>query len=358
MLVHICCSVDSDYFIKKLRQTYPNEPLLAYFYDPNIHPYSEYLLRFSDVERSCKKLGVPLICGEYDYESWLSGTKGLENEPEKGKRCEYCFDFRVNQSAKKAIELGESTITTTLLMSPKKNFNQLENSLKSVSERYGLKYLAIDFRKGGGTSEQFNNAKKEKLYHQNYCGCLYALNAQRSQNEAWELISPLGAQTQPASIKSRLKLYKKVRKCEKLKQDYELNRVKILNYRLKNARLSFDGVVMDSYFLFYSYINKGFTRFNAIENKNIFYGKDEVWLVSLKHFNHLANFNYKSVRELIYSPPKLKAELHIRKKLCGKNSLNPIIILDKILSAKCEIQIDSVLFHSSVEKLKVKNHKF
>lgn len=352
MLVHICCSVDSDYFIKRLRQIYPNEPLVAYFYDPNIHPYSEYLLRFKDVKRSCKKLGVRLIGGKYDYQAWLSGTKGLENEPEKGKRCEYCFDFRVDESAKKAVLLGEDTITTTLLMSPKKDFKQLENSLKNVSERYGLKYLALDFRKNGGTSEQFANAKNEKLYHQNYCGCLYALNSQREQNEAWELSSPLGNQIQPASIKSRLKLYKKIRKLEKLKQNYEIERVKLLNYRLKSAKLSFNGVAVYSYFLFYSYISKGFSRFNVKQSKDIFYGRDEVWLVSLKHFNSLANFKYKSVCELIYSPPKLKDELKIRQKLCGKNSINPIIILDKILGAKCEIHIDSKLFYSSVEKLK------
>ena len=351
MLVHICCSVDSDYFIKRLRQNYPNESLIAYFYDPNIHPYSEFLLRFSDVKRSCDKLNVPVFCGPYDYEAWLCGTKGLEHEPEKGKRCEYCFDFRVEASAKKAIELGEDTITTTLLMSPKKDFSQLENALKSVSERYNLKYLAIDFRKGGGTSEQFDNAKKQRLYHQNYCGCLYALNAQRETNQTWELISPLGNQTQPASIKSRLKLYKKVRKCEETSKEYELRRIKILNYRLRSAKISFDKVVKDSYFLFYSHIKKGFSRFNATHTKGIFCGRDDVWLIDLDHFNALGDFSYKSVRELMYSPPKLKKELKVRYELCGKNSINPIIILDEIPSAKAEISIDSELFYSSIEKL-------
>ena len=128
MLVHICCSVDSHYFLQRLRADRPYERLVGYFYDPNIHPYSEFLMRFRDVKRSCEKLGVELICGEYEYEAWLKGAKGLENEPEKGKRCAYCFDFRVGNSAKKALELGEKSITTTLLMSPKKDFSQLKSA--------------------------------------------------------------------------------------------------------------------------------------------------------------------------------------------------------------------------------------
>lgn len=50
MLVHICCSVDSHYFIEELRKTYPDEKIIGYFYDPNIHPLSEYELRFLDVK--------------------------------------------------------------------------------------------------------------------------------------------------------------------------------------------------------------------------------------------------------------------------------------------------------------------
>ena len=69
MLVHICCSVDSHFFLEKLQADYPEEKLTGFFYDPNIHPYSEYQLRLLDVERSCKKLGIDLLEGEYDYET-------------------------------------------------------------------------------------------------------------------------------------------------------------------------------------------------------------------------------------------------------------------------------------------------
>ncbi|HUH42189.1 MAG TPA: epoxyqueuosine reductase QueH, partial [Sulfurimonas sp.] len=128
MLVHICCSVDSHFFLEKLQLDYPDEKLTGFFYDPNIHPYSEYQLRLLDVRRSCKKLGIELLEGEYDFEAWMQAVRGLENEPEKGKRCEVCFDKRFDVSAKKALELGEKSVTTTLLVSPLKSQEQLKVS--------------------------------------------------------------------------------------------------------------------------------------------------------------------------------------------------------------------------------------
>ena len=75
MLVHICCAVDSHYFLEKIQEEFPNEELVGYFYDPNIHPYSEYRLRYLDVEYSCKKLGIPLLEGAYNLEEWLKKVK-------------------------------------------------------------------------------------------------------------------------------------------------------------------------------------------------------------------------------------------------------------------------------------------
>ena len=78
MLVHICCSVDSHFFLEKLQADFPDEKLTGFFYDPNIHPYSEYRLRYLDVQRSCKKLGIDLLEGEYDFETWMDLVRGLE----------------------------------------------------------------------------------------------------------------------------------------------------------------------------------------------------------------------------------------------------------------------------------------
>ncbi len=211
MLVHICCSVDSHFFLKKLKEKFPKEKFIGFFYDPNIHPYSEYKLRLLDVKRSCRMLNIPLIEGEYDFESWLDAVRGFENEPEKGKRCEICFDKRLEISAKKAKELGERTITTTLLTSPKKSKEQLKKTGEEIAKKFGVEFVDVDFRKGGGTQEQFKMAKEDQLYHQNYCGCMFALKKQRDEQkrEASELFSPISNQILPCSIEDKIDLYEK-----------------------------------------------------------------------------------------------------------------------------------------------------
>ncbi|AQW83785.1 putative DUF208 domain protein [Campylobacter pinnipediorum subsp. pinnipediorum] len=360
MLVHICCSVDSHYFLQKLRADLPDENLVGYFYDPNIHPYSEFLLRFEDVKRSCDKLGIKLICGDYDYDSWLQGTKGLEDEPEKGKRCSYCFDFRVGNSAKKATEIGEKTITTTLLMSPKKDFEQLTNSLKKAVENTQIEIYAKDYRKNGGTNEQFTLAKKDKLYHQNYCGCIFGLSKQREAQKLplSELCSEINARIMPGSIEERLELYKNVRECEEKGIIFTLKRNSFLNYRLLRAFVRFDSKTIPSYFMLYSNFKRNFIKFNlqeqADENTNL---RDGIVLLSISRFNTLFNTNFKDTTQLCKNPLSIENELKIREELSGTMSLNPIIILDDVKLGKYEIYAKNELYQDSKEILKILDNK-
>lgn len=357
MLVHICCSVDSHYFLQRLRKELPDEPLVGYFYDPNIHPYSEFLLRYEDVKRSCERLGIELIMGEYEYESWLAGTKGLENEPEKGKRCAYCFDFRVGNSAQKAIEFGHRSITTTLLMSPKKDFAQLTNALERAVAGTGLEIFAVDFRANGGTNEQFELAKKDKLYHQNYCGCVFGLSKQRDAQglPLAELSSDIHARTLPGSIEERLVLYAKVRECEAQGVQFELFRKQFLNYRLLFASVKFNGKIVPSYFVFYSNFKRRSVKISLADDvlqkaENL---RDGVIFVSLSHFNAMLGTNFKTTTELCSSEFDLKFELKIREIFAGAMSMNPLIILDQIPSGKYEIIAKNELYNDSCEILKL-----
>ncbi len=189
ILVHICCAPDAVYFLKRLREDFPEEELIGFFYDPNIHPYEEYRLRYIETERTCRKLGIKLIEGEYDLEGWLRSVRGLEEEPERGKRCSVCFDFRLERSAKLAKELGCEAMTTTLLMSPKKSIPQITESGRKIAEKYRIKFLPLDYRKGGGTQEMFKLSKELELYQQDYCGCVYGLFKQKEGEIFWDLVS-------------------------------------------------------------------------------------------------------------------------------------------------------------------------
>lgn len=354
MLVHICCSVDSHYFLQRLREDFPKERLVGYFYDPNIHPYSEFLLRYEDVKRSCDKLGIELLCGEYNYEAWLGGTKGLENEPEKGKRCRYCFDFRVGNSAKKAVELGEKSITTTLLMSPKKDFSQLENSLNEAVKGYALSAVAVDYRKNGGTNAQFELAKKDRLYHQNYCGCIFGLSKQReAQNlPLSELLSDVNKRVLPGGIDERILLYKNVRECEEKGICFHLARRYFLNYRLLRAYVKFEGKTLASYVFAYSNFKRTSLKISINEKRDIFDElRDGINLLNLAKFNEISGLNYKSVNELCKNPPKFEDELELRRKICGEFSQNPIIVLDEVSLGRYEIYGKSVFYNDSKEVL-------
>lgn len=192
ILVHICCAPDAFYFLKRLREEYPDNTIVGFFYDPNIHPYEEYKLRLVETERICQALGIELYEGEYDVENWMRSVKGYEDEPERGKRCKICFDYRLIRSAQFAKDLGATHLTTTLLMSPKKEFMMLKESGENVASTYGLEFLSPDYRKGGGTQEMFKLSRGFEVYHQDYCGCIYGLFKQKKENAVWDLVSFIG----------------------------------------------------------------------------------------------------------------------------------------------------------------------
>lgn len=340
MLVHICCSIDSHFFLQKLKENLPDEKIIGFFYDPNIHPHNEYKLRLQDVKRSCKNLGIKLIEGEYNILHWFSKIKGLEEEAEKGKRCEVCFDVRFEASAQKAVELGEKNITTTLFMSPKKSHEQLILSAKKIEEKYDLNVFSPDFRSNGGTQAQFMLAKKDKLYHQNYCGCVYALNKQRKVQKKLntEMFLPIGKEVLPNSIDEKIKLYKKVIKYEKKEKNFRLDRRRFLNYRLLNAKVKYENSVIPSYILYFSVFKKEHIKTSLEMSNYNFTCKDEIVFLSLKKFNKLAKTNYKSVKELIFNAISVKKSLHVRTKIDDeKFSLIPIIVLDELKNGKYEI---------------------
>ncbi len=356
MLVHICCSVDSHYFLQKLQGEYPEEKLTGFFYDPNIHPYSEYYLRLLDVKRSCKMLGIELLEGEYDIENWLEAVRGLEHEPEKGSRCSVCFDRRFEISAKKAAELGESTFTSTLLTSPKKSLKQLQTAGDALGEKYGIKFVAPDYRKASGTQEQNILAKEDALYRQDYCGCMFGLNIQRDQQNklADELFVPLSKQIQPESIESRIEMYEKRWRLEEENKPYKIVKQRFLNWRLQMGLLRVRKEVIPAHFLPYSTLKSEYSR-GKIEYQitNIHHmNRDEVKFMTLEEYNRLAQTHYNTVTALIFDPPSFEKELELRSKLgISSYDLSAILVVEKIPANKIEILLQSKTYSDVKEVL-------
>lgn len=173
IMLHACCAVCAGYPIKLLRER-KTEPVV-YFFNPNIHPEEEYKRRLQELVRYCEKNNVKLIIGENNTQEWFSYVKGLENEPERGKRCKKCFEYRLRETAKKAQEEGIDTFTTTLFISPHKNRTDIINAGIKAAEEYSLNFDETDFRKQNGFLKTMEIAKAENFYRQKYCGCCYAM---------------------------------------------------------------------------------------------------------------------------------------------------------------------------------------
>ncbi len=172
-MLHACCGICSGYPISLLQDM--GYSVVVYFYNPNIFPEEEYNIRLEAEKILCKHFGCELIIGNYEPQVYYDCVKGLENEPEKGLRCDKCFELRLSNAAKKAKELGIDIFTTSMVISPHKNYEKLTKIGEQIAKEYGLEYLSTNFRKQDGFLKTNQISKALNLYRQNYCGCKFAL---------------------------------------------------------------------------------------------------------------------------------------------------------------------------------------
>ncbi len=173
ILLHACCAICSGYPITLLKDM--GYQVVVYFYNPNIFPSDEYEKRLDAQRTLCKHLNCELIEGEYLPEEFYTNVKGLENEPEKGKRCDKCFELRLTKTAELAKKLGINEFTTSIVISPHKNFAKLTEIGEKIALQNDLTYKAIDFKKQDGFLKTNKLSKELNLYRQNYCGCKFSM---------------------------------------------------------------------------------------------------------------------------------------------------------------------------------------
>jgi len=186
ILLHSCCATCSPYVIKVLTKDF--RPTI-YYYNPNIHPYEEYLRRRLDIEGYVRSIGLDFIEGEYDKYRWDYMTQGLEHELEGGARCEICFKLRLNKVALYAVNNGFKWFATTLTVSPHKNSRLINRICEELAEDYGINYYKADFKKHDGFKISVRMAKELDFYHQDYCGCLPSLKQVRERKRMREEVA-------------------------------------------------------------------------------------------------------------------------------------------------------------------------
>ncbi len=173
ILLHACCGICSAYPISYLKDM--GYSVVVYFYNPNIFPVEEYQKRLDAEKTLCEHFGCELIEGKYEPDKYYDYVKGYENEPEKGLRCDKCFELRLSSAAEVAKDLNIPIFTTSMVISPHKNYEKLTAIGNKIAQIYNLEYLSTNFRKQDGFLKTNNISRSLNLYRQNYCGCKFAM---------------------------------------------------------------------------------------------------------------------------------------------------------------------------------------
>ncbi len=179
LLLHSCCAPCSSYVLEYLSSFFN---ITVFFYNPNIHPHSEYIKRLNEQKKFINDFELKIknknnfIEIEFNNLEFYNYIKGFENEPEKGNRCYKCYELRIFETAKYALKHKFDYFTTTLSISPHKNSQKINEIGEKNSQNFNVKYLYADFKKNEGFKRSLQISKKYNLYRQNYCGCIFSKN--------------------------------------------------------------------------------------------------------------------------------------------------------------------------------------
>lgn len=166
VLVHVCCAHCAAYTINHWREQ--GYDVSGFWYNPNIHPYTEHEQRLNAMKALSERLEFPLIISDgYEIIDYFRRVAGHEDD-----RCRYCFQMRLSRTAEIASEQNFSSFTTTLLISPHQKHGLVREIGAGTAEETGIEFLYADLRKRYSDSRHIT--KPLDLYRQQYCGCVYS----------------------------------------------------------------------------------------------------------------------------------------------------------------------------------------
>ncbi len=175
LLLHSCCAPCGSHCLEQLTGEYE---VTAFYYNPNIAPYSEYVKRRDELARLVGLLAVEspvaFLEGRYDPERFDAFAKDLAECDEGGERCTRCFELRLAETARVAKEKGFAYFTTTLTVSPHKDAERINEIGERLSDEYGSSFITSNFKKKNGYLRSIELSRQYGLYRQDYCGCTYS----------------------------------------------------------------------------------------------------------------------------------------------------------------------------------------
>ena len=159
ILIHTCCA---DCLLK-MADSLKDESveIEGYFYNPNIHPRSEYLARLKAAQKIGEENKIKLIVPDWSPKEWFREIKENKN------RCEKCWKLRLGKTFEYAKNNGFEIVSSTLVTSHYQNKEKIREIGKNLEKQFGIKFLVPE--------KVSSELKTSGFYKQNYCGCCYSL---------------------------------------------------------------------------------------------------------------------------------------------------------------------------------------
>lgn len=187
VLLHSCCGPCSSSVLEYITQ-YFDVTLL--WYNPNLYPKEEFDRRFQTQVELIEKMGladkVSILAEPWKSEDYYRRVKGLENEPEGGRRCAECFRLRLLETARLAKHYGYDYFCTTLTLSRHKDAVLINTIGEEIARATGVSWLPSDFKKRNGENRSIELSEQYGLYRQLYCGCEFSLRKREETAKAPE----------------------------------------------------------------------------------------------------------------------------------------------------------------------------
>jgi predicted adenine nucleotide alpha hydrolase (AANH) superfamily ATPase len=166
ILLHVCCGPCALYPLRTLRTA--GHDVTGLFYNPNIHPYQEYVRRRDAAREMAQREQMTLIMqDDYDLEGFLANVAA-----DPAGRCSYCYASRLRATAQAAARERFEAYSASLLYSRYQKHDEIHQLGEEIGREFGVAFHYDDFRPGW--QEGIRLSKELGLYRQQYCGCIYS----------------------------------------------------------------------------------------------------------------------------------------------------------------------------------------
>ena len=165
-LLHVCCAPCANQPIEVLRTD--GLEVTGFWYNPNIHPFTEYRSRRNCLRDYAATIDLPVIeRNDYGLRPFVRTVA-----EDIAGRCVKCYEMRLFETARQAAECGFDSFSSSLFICP----YQIHELMREVAERaafeYGVEFLYRDFRPYFRAGQ--DKARELGFYMQKYCGCVFS----------------------------------------------------------------------------------------------------------------------------------------------------------------------------------------